>query len=456
MKNLIPSNVWKSITSTLKKIASADALKAVASKLQDAIPSKFREKIPQKYQKWILPGLALLLILIIALICSIGNNDPVADPVTGTVTASQLEVHKKAKPDSAVLGQLPEGFEVRILEQQTVDGTDWGLTEKTELPDGSKVKGGWIDLQHIRFPGDPLPEVPEIPEEPIEEPTAAAVTPDPELGTTVMGTVVTGKLNIRTGAGSKYEAVGSYLEGDRIELLEIVTVDDTQWGRTGKGWVGMGYVHMDGTAPAVQESDETTGEESEKNTLVTDGNYRVLGYGVVDLGELNVRLGPGTEHGKVRSVLQGVRYAYYQMEGDWVRIEDGWVSTSYFYIEGTVADDSARGIITTDDLNVRTGPATSFKSNGTLKKGDAVKILGQVDDWGYTEAGWISMSHVEFTYTTGSGTVTSGLNIRKEPDPGSESVGTYSIGEHVTITEVQGEWGKTDKGWINLQYIKYD
>ena len=142
MKNLIPSNVWKSITSTLKKIASADALKAVASKLQDAIPSKFREKIPQKYQKWILPGLALLLILIIALICSIGNNDPVADPVTGTVTASQLEVHKKAKPDSAVLGQLPEGFEVRILEQQTVDGTDWGLTEKTELPDGSKVKVG--------------------------------------------------------------------------------------------------------------------------------------------------------------------------------------------------------------------------------------------------------------------------------------------------------------------------
>ena len=66
------------------------------------------------------------------------------------------------------------------------------------------------------------------------------------------------------------------------------------------------------------------------------------------------------------------------------------------------------------------------------------------------------MNHVEFTYTTGTGSVTSGLNIRKEPDPSSESVGTYSIGDRVTITEVNGCWGKTDKGWINLQYVRYD
>lgn len=452
MKNLIPSNVWKSTTTKLQNLVSSESVTAAADKLQAIIPSKFREKIPQKYHRWIVPGLALVLIMILVLACCSGQDAPAADPITGTVTAAQLDVHKKANPDSAVLGHLPEGLEVRILEQKTVDGTDWGLTEKVTLSDGSTVKGGWIDLQYIRFPGDPIPEIPTPPTEPIVEAPAAPVMPDPDLGTTIMGTVTTGKLNVRAGAGSKYDAVASYVEGDRIELLEIVTVDDTQWGRTGKGWVGMGYVRLDGTAPAEQPE----GEESADSGLVTDGNYRIMGYGVVDLGELNVRQGPGTEYKKVRTVFEGVRYAYYQMEGEWVRIEDGWVSTAYFYLEGTSADDAANGIITTDDLNIRTGPATSFKSNGTLKKGDPVEILGQVDGWGYTQAGWISMNHVEFTYTTGSGTVTSGLNIRKEPDPGSESVGTYSIGDRVTITEVQENWGKTDKGWINLQYVRYD
>ena len=267
----------------------------------------------------------------------------------------------------------------------------------------------------------------------------------------MMGTVTTGKLNIRQGAGSKYETAGSYLKGDRIELLEIVTVDDTEWGRTGKGWVGMGYVHLDGTPPTPDENGEMPNSD-----MTNDGNYEILGYGVVDLGELNVRLGPGTEYNKVCSVLEGTRYAYYQIQGDWVRIEDGWVSTSYFYLEGTTADDAASAVVIEDNLNIRTGPATSFKSNGTLRKGDAVKILAQVDGWGYTEKGWISMSHVEFTYSTGSGTVTSGLNIRKEPNADSESVGTYSTGDSVTIIEVQGFWGKTDQGWINLQYVKYN
>lgn len=283
---------------------------------------------------------------------------------------------------------------------------------------------------------EPIPEVTEAPTEP----------PAPAIEAT-MGTVTTGKLNIRKDAGSEHEAVGSYVQYERIEILETKTVGDTVWGRTNKGWIGMGYVRMDGTpfTPA--------------NNITTDGSFKILGYGVVDLGSLNVRTGPGTEYSKVREIAQNARYAYYQVQNNWVRIEDGWVSTDYFYLEGSKADDGMTAKVISDDLNIRTGPSTEYRSVGTYSKDEVVQILAQVHNWGYTAKGWISMHHVEKTipnFSTGSGTVASGLNIRKEANAESELVGTYKEGDRVTILEVQGTWGRTEKGWINLQFVNFD
>lgn len=291
-----------------------------------------------------------------------------------------------------------------------------------------------------------------VSEEATEEPTEAPT--EPASVTVNMGTVTAGELNIRKGADSGYEKVGTYQKGDRIEILETKTVDGTTWGRTNLGWVGMGYVKMDGTAATGSD------QESDPNAtkVISDSNSNVLGYGVVNLGELNVRLGPGTQYAKVSTVTMANRYAYYQLSDGWARIEDGWVSTEYFYVEGTIADGAVTGSITTDDVNIRTGPNTSFQSIGTYKKGETVEILAQVDAWGYTEKGWIFITYVEPvepTYTTGTGRITIGLNIRTEPNAEAEIAGTYTEGETVTIIEVQGNWGKTDKGWINLKYVEF-
>ena len=251
-------------------------------------------------------------------------------------------------------------------------------------------------------------------------------------------------VNIRKGAGSKYDSVGSYVQGDRVEIIETSTVDDTLWGHTSKGWVAMSFVRMDGSAPT----------ETNAN-LKTDGKLGILGYGVVDLGSLNVRLGPGTEYDKVKAIEGGARYAYYQVDGTWVRIEDGWVSTEYFYLEGSKASDGFSGTINTDELKIRTGPSTSYKVAGTYKKGERVEVLGQIDKWCYTAKGWISTQYVDVVYNKGLGTVTTGLNIRKEPSGDSQSMGTYQEGDVVEILEVQGTWGKTTIGWINLKYVQY-
>ena len=48
------------------------------------------------------------------------------------------------------------------------------------------------------------------------------------------------------------------------------------------------------------------------------------------------------------------------------------------------------------------------------------------------------------------------LNVRSEPNADSDIVGTYHTGDSVTVVEVDGNWGKTDLGWINLKYVDFD
>ena len=284
--------------------------------------------------------------------------------------------------------------------------------------------------------------------EPATEP--AVVETQPVGIPATMGTITADTLNIRKDAGSDSSIDEQYSRDDRVEIHETKDIGSTTWGYTGKGWISMDFVRMDDVPnPANPDGIE----------IISNGSYTVLGYGVVDLNTLNVRAGPGTHYAKIKEVFQGVRYAYYEESDGWVRIGDGWVSTAYFYVEGTTAEDAATGTVTTNDLNVRSGPDTDFQRLNSYMKDDSVQLLAVVNGWGYTEKGWISMMYVQLpepVYAIGDATVTIGLNIREEPDPTSEKVDAYKEGDRVTILEVSGCWGKTDKGWINLDYVKYD
>lgn len=414
--------------------------------------SVFEKKLKTVSKRDKLLTLALVMILFLLLVVGLtrcSNEEPYDEPSETNsiyvVSHDNLEVHKKAKANSRVLSLLPLGLEVEILEEKSVKETTWGRIDEMALADGTKVKAGWIDLQFVSVPVEP--EETEPATEPVQEETPVVLVN--------MGTVTAGKLNVRKGPDSKYETNGAYHNGDRIEILETQNVDGSIWGRTNLGWVGMGYVKMDGT-PA-PEGDQVTDPNAPK--LISNGNNTVLGYGVVSLGTLNVRLGPDTEYSKVGTVAMGTRYAYYQLSDGWARIEGGWVSTEYFYVEGTTAANAMAGVVNTDNLKIRTGPNTSFQSIGTYQKGDTVEILGQVDAWGYTDKGWVFMTYVEPVapvYQTGVCKVTRGLNIRKEPNPDAEIVGSYTEGDGVNILEVQDNWGRTVQGWINLNFVEYE
>ena len=368
--------------------------------------------------------------------------------VTGTVSANNLNVRSNPSTDSTVLSQLPVDLSIEILEQRIVGDTTWGRIGQMTLPNGKTITGGWINLHYVKLDNAGSDD---------NQTTTGGTTTggSTTTGTGKMGTITASELNIRESTSTSSNSVGSYIKGDRVEILEQKSVDGTTWGRTVKGWISMKYVTLDGstTTNTGNDDDDDTTTSSE---VVSDGKTTVLGYCVIDLGSLNVRSGPGTKYDKVDTVSEGERYAYYQKSGNWVRIKDGWVSTSYVYIEGTTGSDGGTGTVTADELNLRAGPGSGYKSNGSVKEGDTVTILAQVNGWGYTTKGWVSMKYITLaapTYPTGTGTVTTDLNIRKEASADSDKVGTYEEGASVTITEVSNGWGKTDKGWISMKYV---
>lgn len=380
-------------------------------------------------------------------------TEPPVQTVMGTISANNLNVRSNpSKEGSTVLSQLPVNQRVEILEQTTETtehgSTVWGRIGEMTLINGKTIVGGWIDMHYVQLDGQTA-----------EDPTAPSGG-NVSTGTGKKGTVTATELNIRKEASTESERVGLYVKGDNVEILETKTVDGTTWGRTNKGWISLKHVKLEGSTDNTNTGNNTnTDKDDDKTTsseVVSNGKTTVLGYAVIDYGSLNVRTGPGTNYDKVDAVSRGQRFGYYQTSGNWIRIKDGWISKSYVYIEGTNGNDGGTGTVTATELNLRNGPDTSYKSKGVLKQNETITILAQVNGWGYTTKGWVSMKHISLaapSYPTGTGTVTTDLNIRKEPNKDSEDIGDYKKGDKVTITEVKDGWGKTDKGWVSMKYV---
>lgn len=142
-------------------------------------------------------------------------------------------------------------------------------------------------------------------------------------------------------------------------------------------------------------------------------------------------------------------------------------------------------------LTIRSSPSTDATVVGTLYAGDKVEVSRRETvvgvEWAYIispDSGWICMDYVEMdfepetpvtnntetpagataptedeetptsTETNIKGVITaSGLNIRKEASTTSDRVGSYNKGDVVTILETKNGWGRTNKGWIKMEYV---
>ena len=244
-----------------------------------------------------------------------------------------------------------------------------------------------------------------------------------------------------------------------------------------------------------ESSREADGEEEAATAITVTGDV------------VNIRKGPGTGYGIARQVYRDdvllLTHVTNLMGQDWGKVLDGWICLQYTNYADVIGDEDdpaseedtaedeeqtypIRGTVRVNDLlRIRSGPGTAYATVGYLFNGNEVEILEQKTasglDWGRISRGWVCMDYIvtrepeetepeetepeetEPETDTESADfavkiTADALRIRSGPGTGHSVVGFYYCDEVVSIREQTrtdgAQWGKTDKGWINLDHVE--
>jgi GH24 family phage-related lysozyme (muramidase)/uncharacterized protein YgiM (DUF1202 family) len=320
----------------------------------------------------------------------------------------------------------------------------------------------------------------------------------PELQT---GTVkVSGYLRVRKGPGFNYQEVDRLYNGSKVKIFEKKTIGNMIWGRTETGWVSMNYIILDEESD--NNSEDVSGNDGElsdnssnktESSEPTDESKPQTGIvHVVDL--LRIRKGPGTSYSIVGHLRNSDKIEIFETktvnETVWGRIGvEKWISLNYVsmnktetllpedlsYTEPKEDDQPASpeqndetktegailGTISVNDfLRIRKSAGTHHDVVGYYYRNDQVvitdfQVVGSTT-WGKTDKGWISMEYVKLNI---KGTVnTDCLRIRKGAGVVNRTVGYLYQNATVVITEIKlignVQWGKIARGWVSMEYIK--
>lgn len=306
----------------------------------------------------------------------------------GTITGNKLRIRKGPSTGYAIVGYLNTGDRVEILEKKTVGTTVWG-----------RIANGWISMDYVKLDSDKTPE----PTEPKPtEPKPTEPKPTEPADTTITGKIklTSGRLRIRSGAGTSYSIVGYYSNGDSVKITQKKTVGSTVWGKTEKGWISMSYVTVSSSGGTTQEPDKE--QQQPGQTGVMTGT-------VTSDGVLRIRSGAGTNYSIVGFVKSGAKVTILETKlastgTTWARIEEGWISMNFVKVTGgqapeTGKDNNAKTGTVTTTLRVRGGPGTNYKIVAYLSKGTKVEILETVTNasgttWVRIAQGWVSLKYL--------------------------------------------------------------
>ena len=284
------------------------------------------------------------------------------------VGCDSLRIRAGAGTKYQQVGSLASGTTVELFEITGSGNQAWARMNK-----------GWISMNYVEL---------------VENGSDTADKPEnkPESGQNpVTGYVVKcDALNIRAGAGTKYEKVGKLTVGTKVTVLETQKVGSTLWGRIDKGWISMDYIQT-GEPP----TDTGNGSSNQQNPIT--------GY-VANCDALNVRANPGTKYEKVDKLPVGTKVTVLETRNVgstlWGRIDKGWISMDYVQLDsGSLPSGSFVGTITASALRIRCAPGTSNAEVGMYTRGAQVIILEEKTvgstTWGRTSKGWISMDYVK-------------------------------------------------------------
>ncbi|MDO4739808.1 MAG: SH3 domain-containing protein [Eubacteriales bacterium] len=202
---------------------------------------------------------------------------------------------------------------------------------------------------------------------------------------------------------------------------------------------------------------------------------------IVNVSELNVRKGPGTEYAVLGTVKKGAVLTFVSNSGGWWKVyasngKGGYVDKQFLSPQST--QSSGNYFVTANELRIRKAPSTSAGVLGTVEKGTLVTINRINGDWGYLSAGagtkgWVALKYVSKVNTSASvsnNTVSAKeayvvradkLNVRASGSAKATRIDTLERGETVAIARVDGGWaqvvykdnGRLRNGWVSMSYL---
>ena len=290
---------------------------------------------------------------------------------TGTVTASSLRLRSEATIQSATLAYAPKSSQVSILESVSN-----GWYKVTYNGVEGYMSGDWLDVE---LTGDDAEQ---------------------EAAELKQAVVTDGPLNVRSGAGTSFDRVGTLNKGDLVSITD----------ESVEGWYGIlygdvsGYVSADYLSLEVATGAASTDEAPAEETVSSR-------EAIVTADVLNVRSGAGTSYERVGVLKEGdlVTVTDESISG-WYGITSGnvsgYASADYLSFDVAAVQESLaataepkEGMVTTSVLNVRSGAGTSYARVGTLSQGASVTITDEsVSGWyGITSgdlSGYVSADYI--------------------------------------------------------------
>jgi uncharacterized protein YgiM (DUF1202 family) len=275
--------------------------------------------------------------------------------------------------------------------------------------------------------------------------------------------VNSGPLNLRSGAGTGFSVVEVLPEGAYVEVL------DGPFSANGYKWWEV-YVDASGNTGFVA---------GVFLTVVSSGPFSIGDTVYVTSDSLNVRSGPGTGYSVIDVITYGTNgliidgpvsadgYVWYEI--DYVGGKSaGWVASDFLALVST--GGFAIGdilMVTSDTLNVRSGPGTGYSVIDMLTYGNQVVVLdGPVSADGYTWyevsysfggfTGWVAGEYLAYV---SSGGISIGdtvyvnsdfLNVRSGAGTGYAIESTLSYGTEAFV--IDGPVSADGYTWYQIEY----
>lgn len=260
-------------------------------------------------------------------------------------------------------------------------------------------------------------------------------------------------LNVRSGPGTNYPIVGSLKQGQTV----------TRVGTSGN-WsiIELGNKKVYAYSSYLRVSGSTSGQEQTYYTT----------------GRVNVRTGPGTGYKVLTTLNKGDKVIALGRVGNWTVIKwnDG---TAYMYTKYLTSSGSGGGtggvqpatgtMVATSNVNVRSGPSTSYSIMGWLAKGQAIERTGITGSWtqvkyngkiAYVHSGYLKVQDNTPVVTPASGVVEATLDVNVRKGPGTEytTMGLLQKGERVKRTGTVGNWTRVEfngrEAYVFTSYLR--